>query len=98
MKLELKIFLSFMKNFIEIQFQFHEIFASFFRIIQYAYKLVSIYTFDSFGDANLTFADDVESIAMSALSNNIIAFLIDRLKGKFREMKNQSINSDQVFE
>ena len=58
------------------------------------YSIYSIYTFDSFGDANLTFADDVESIAMSALSNNIIAFLIDRLKGKFREMKNQSINSD----
>ena len=91
MKSELKLFLyKFTKNFIEIQFQFHEIFASFFRII-YAYKLVSIYTFDSFGDANLTFADDVESIAMSALSNNIIAFLIDRLKGKFREMNNQSI-------
>ena len=39
-------------------------------------------TFDSFCDADLTFTYNVESIAMSSLSDNIIAFLIDCLKNE----------------
>jgi len=39
----------------------------------------------------LAFADDVESISMSALSDNVIAFLIDCLKNE------ESINFQNYF-